>query len=204
MVWNHSTGLLIHCISSRPLDRSDKLEQSPRQCLFWMAILVFPPIDTRGSRTRPRDALIIANSTTCAKAKVLAAPLKVVTLRRSFSWGHPRQIMLILAAIVEHSPYCNYRPITPWFSTTMAEFQQPEFRVTKTWKFCKRTQLRQREGGQNRLPRLQTPTEVRSGVLLLHHRQSHSQRDSSHYPKCARSQATTNQPGVGNDAQECR
>ncbi len=38
--------------------------------------------------------------------------------------------------------------------------------------FCKLTQLRKREGGRNPLPRLQTPSEVRSLVLLLHHRQT--------------------------------
>ncbi len=73
-----------------------------------------------------------------------------------------------------------------WVSA--AGIWQPE-----NMEFCKWIQLQQREGGRNPLPRLQTPTEVGSQVLLLHH---HQTEIVAHYMKHAHSKATTNQPGV--------
>ncbi len=104
--------------------------------------------------------------------------------------------MLILAAIVEHSPYCNYRPIAPWYSTAMAEFQQPEFRVTKTWNSVNE----RNSGNAKEVETLFLAFRLRLKWGLWYYSYTIVRLTSaivySHYPKHARSQATTNQPGV--------
>ncbi len=65
-------------------------------------------------------------------------------------------------------------------------------------------QLWQREGGRNPLPRLQSPTEVRSLVLSLHHRQTELSKIVAIIRNVLVLRLPTINQVLGNDAQECR